>query len=411
MQNKLMLVSFGLLITVASFSQSGYQPGFIVSVSGDTTHGFIENKSLQSMGSYCLFKKTENSEFIKYTADELNSFEFTDGKYYKSKQIRTAGQLQKRFLEYLVHGIADLYYFKDAEAAHFFIQKGNDSLVELKNTQVVKTVDDQQHVVQKKEYIGMLHLIFSDVPQLQNQINASSFDHKSLVRLTKKYHNLVCDSFKCIVYEKNTKLKATIGFIAGEGISNIKFKVKDNFYYSFMKDETFRSQSSFTAGIYLSLSNLFGISENLSVNSQLGFSKTSFQSDNILISMQYCSIPVYFSYIFPTGNLKPFINIGVTNSFSLGSDVTLANSAQKKLLEQAISPHQLHGLIGIGGEYKRNKVCYRIFATYETGTGVTRFGKATIGEDGFQTGSLSNNYISSASYAIRINLGLTYSFD
>src|SRR5690606_19029721 len=57
------------------------------------------------------------------------------------------------------------------------------------------------------QYIGLLSYLFQDSPELSNQIKSTDFGFKPLIKITKDYHNNVCDEYSCIDYTKSTKTK------------------------------------------------------------------------------------------------------------------------------------------------------------------------------------------------------------
>ena len=374
---KLFSISF-LLIGLNCFSQSNYNPGYIIKNNGDSLFGLIKESNIKKMGLYCKFKKDSKHKAIEYSAIDLKSYCFINGKYYVSNFIQKEDHLEKVFLEFLVNGKADLYYFKDKQGDHFYIQNGNDSLLELKNSEVEVWVKDIRYLKNQKEYIGLLKYSFKDCSEIQPQIEKSEFNYKNLIQLTQDYHNYVCKDSKCITYLKDIKPRIYLGVFTGVISSNISFSIKDELY-DFLNNEKFTRQYSNYSGLVFSVKNLFGINQNFSFNFQIGYGTNIYKSENFKIELQNICLPIYIKYNFPTGKLSPFLNMGFNNLICLGSTIkTSTNSDDKENLKNSIGYYQVCGLIGFGLEYNRTNFSYSISSNYEIGPGINKYGDMSI---------------------------------
>jgi hypothetical protein len=93
----------------------------------------------------------------------------------------------------------------------------------------------------------MMRVVYSDSKDIIPAINTSRFDRSSMMKLSEKYHNLVCTDRKCIVYEKDKK---GILFSFGPAV---------RYEYSVSKFENFLAGFSFDPGQVISL----GIAMNM----------------------------------------------------------------------------------------------------------------------------------------------------
>ncbi|MBK9355772.1 MAG: hypothetical protein IPN08_00010 [Bacteroidales bacterium] len=113
------------------------------------------------------------------------SYRFIDGKYYISKKIDTIGQKSLLFVEFLIDGVVDIYYYRTSTVDNYLIDKGDGKLILLDNKDKLVMVDDRQFVRHNKPYVGVLKYIFMSSPSVSKQVENISLDHKSLITLAR----------------------------------------------------------------------------------------------------------------------------------------------------------------------------------------------------------------------------------
>ena len=142
MRNLILLLAAVLLVPIASFAQSNYKPGNVVTLKGDTVKGFIDYREWDTNPESVDFKKSlADKTGTKYGLEELNSFSVTGLESYTryigpiSTNPTDAYQVQNYrdtsfrvgtvFLKVLEKGdrIA-LYSYKDQLKMRFFIGDG-----------------------------------------------------------------------------------------------------------------------------------------------------------------------------------------------------------------------------------------------------------------------------------------------
>ena len=217
------------------FSQSNFRNGYIIKNDNDTIYGLIEYKGNNLSSKKCFFKKGSDSEILKFSPDEIQAYRFIDGKYYVSKIVNTNEGKGKLFLEYLIHGAVDIYYYRDDNLGeHYLIDKGYDRLIELKNEKKEETINNSNFVKESKEYIGILKYTFIESPSICKKVENISLKHNSLIGIAKEYQDEVCPDQKCIIYEKKLpKRKSVFGAIIGFNVYTLSTKDKytDDYYF------------------------------------------------------------------------------------------------------------------------------------------------------------------------------------
>jgi hypothetical protein len=213
-----------LLCLINLKGQTNFRPGFVITNENDTLRGLIDYRGDIRNSQSCDFKDNETSVVKEFKPFDIKGYRFIDSKFYVSKTVMSNGQEVKLFIEYLVNGIAGLYYYFDSGKSHYFIEKADGRMFELTNDEVLHSENGQQYLRESKSYIGYLRYAFADCPQIYSSIDQTQLETKSLIKITKKYHDYVCKDGKCIIYEKPLPA-IRIGFASfvSMNVSSIKF--------------------------------------------------------------------------------------------------------------------------------------------------------------------------------------------
>ena len=212
---KVLLILFYCNTNLKANSNDDFQAGYIISLKGDTTKGFLLKQISREASEKCIFKPNTDSETKSYLPGEIEGYRFIDGKYYISKEIKIDSITKKVvFLEFLIKGIASLYYYVDNDE-HYYLEKFPNGLFEL--TEKQRTINDGNHVyISPSRFKGKLLAVLQDCPDITNEIQNTRLDHESLIKLTKDYHEKICNSESCIIYERHDRsVKVKFGVLMG----------------------------------------------------------------------------------------------------------------------------------------------------------------------------------------------------
>ncbi|MBK6964795.1 MAG: hypothetical protein IPH20_12870 [Bacteroidales bacterium] len=223
---KLLLLFLLFIFSGASlFSQTDFRPGYVINTENDTISGLIDYKGNKASAEICLFKHNSGTDAIRYTPADIKSYRFIDGKYYVSKKLNAEDEEAPLFLEFLIEGMVDVYYYRSNTGEHYLIDKGDGKFMLLDDEEKEVVVDDIQYVRANKPYVGILKYVFKDSPTVSKDVERISLDHKSLIRVAKDYHAEVCSDRDCIIYEKNLPIvRITVGFLLGLNVNSIIYR-------------------------------------------------------------------------------------------------------------------------------------------------------------------------------------------
>jgi len=338
-----------------------FRSGYVILQNNDTLFGEIDYRNDIEMSKVCHFKKEMQNEVIKYLPKEIKGYRFINSKNFISREIKESdGKKKLVFLEFLINGKLCVYYYRDINSVHYYIEKDGENLIELPYDEGIKIGEDGLHHYYKStKHIGILNYYTNDAPQLESEIlEMKEPDHKSLIKLAKDYHKAVCGDYSCIVYVKNE--------------SDIHLKVElfaGNLLVGNLLSHTIVSDSYFVSGINLKFW-LPRINENIYFKTGVQFMKLKLAGyyDAYkyygVVNQAYLKFPLQFEYLYPKGIIQPrigygynfYIPYGMTQSFNVGLDIHLikklglsVNAETEFLPEYFFIPQTYFGTMISGG--------------------------------------------------------------
>lgn len=295
--------------------QTNFIPGFIITNENDTLHGLIDYRGDSRNCKRCDFKENIKSPTREFLPFSIHGYRFNDSKFYVSKNIMLQGKQVPVFLEFMVNGISDLYYYYDGAYPHYFIEKADGQFFELTEEVRHFNQDGNDYSTRIKQYVGYLKLAFADCQQLYPMINAANLNSKSLIAITKKYHDYVCDGEKCIIYEKKLPtVKVKLGAIVSMNTSFLHFKKHTGY-----QEVDFNMSAYPSYGLLLNTS-LPRASEKLSFQLSGEFGKTYFYGldqhpksadlEEVHLHTSLLKVKAGFKYTYPKNKIRPTLLVG-----------------------------------------------------------------------------------------------------
>lgn len=194
---RLVLVIF--LSPFLCFAQKDFLPGYIVTSSSDTIKGFVLESAPSLTSEKCYFRKDSLAEVQEFEPGQIKSFFFSN-RLYRSKKIKFDNAKKVYFLECLFGGRLELYKFGRLEADYFFATQG-DSTYALTNATGLSYSNGKRVQSSTRYYVGVLKWLMQVDLNFNQQIEKTDLEEKSLVRLFREYHSLICNG-DCVYYEK-----------------------------------------------------------------------------------------------------------------------------------------------------------------------------------------------------------------
>ncbi|MBI9062582.1 MAG: outer membrane beta-barrel protein [Marinilabiliaceae bacterium] len=319
-------------LTIALFNisaQSDFRPGCIITNSLDTLQGLVDYRSELRNMKICTYKDSDEAPSKEFLPGDIYGYRYNTGKFYVSKEIKSDELNDTVFVEFLLKGISNLYYYKNTVYSAYFIESENDELLELRSKEIEFEKDGHVFTKRDNRYLGLLSYALADCPEIRKDIVQADLSHKSLIQITRKYHDYKCGDEACVVYEKKLPvLKIQLKPLIGYSLSHIAF---DN---SELGQADFQMSSSPFAGLALNfivprLNEKLTFLLNLAVNKDY-FYGTTFQSDvNSEVHSYYhfynSNLISSFSlkYTYPKGKFRPDLFVGLYGNSILKSNTKI----------------------------------------------------------------------------------------
>lgn len=302
----------------------------------------IDGGSIQN-AKICKIQR--GNEVITYTPEQIKEYGFEKGKTYMSKNISINNEQEIVFLERLIQGNVNLYFYKDNKGKRFYIETDSSRLIELLKK------DKSNETIPFKD---TLKIIFKDCESLHYALKYVAFNNislsKSVIFLNK------CEP-KPFPYKK-------LGIITGLDVSRPLNSMISN---ELLQNAEFNNDYSVIFGLFIDLPILYSY---YSIHPEIYFQKNAFsyhsESENkindVIINASNLNLPILFRYTYPSLLIRPYLNIGSNFSFNyrnenaiyeanISNDVIEINDVKESIFFSEI---QIGYIIGGGIQYKIN---------------------------------------------------------
>jgi len=366
--------------------QTNFRPGYVITNENDTVHGLIDYRGDARNSRKCDFMDKESSIVKEFMPLSIKGYRFDDGKFYISKSIKSDGKEIQVFLEFLVNGISDLYYYSDGIKLHYFIEKVDGQLFELTNDQKILGKDGAKYIHSNNRYIGLLKYAFADCQQIFPLINKAKLEDKSLIEITKKYHEYVCKDDQCIIYEKQLPaVRLTFATFISMNASFLKFN-NNQLYEAIHFNPPVYPMIGFLLNTSLPKANdklSFQVSGEFGKNYfyGTGFNPLNDAFEEVHLHTSILKVKGGLKYTYPKGKIRPTLMLGgnvlwllykdgrrVEDSQS-GSTVTITEHRDVFVADTALGYTAVFGV-----DYHLSPSLITFFNLgYESSTGSSRF--------------------------------------
>lgn len=376
MRSILFISLFAVCNTI--FGQQNFQPGYIITNNNEKVNGWIDKRESLFNQKHCNFKTDSLSKtFSEYLPTQIKAYRFNDSKYYASQIISTINGTDTVFLECLLSGKVSLWYYSTLQYESYYVEQ-DGNLTELDNRdlgyvynsnykdgqkfQRLSDKDGQtaQYTRNSEKYKGILKYTFRDCPEIYSRLTRLKYNKKSLIDISKDYHQRVCKTEDCIIYEKTIpKTKWYFGAFVMPRIQTIQLK-----YDVFNQlDITLQPTKTIDFGAFIQVNNK-DISERLFFQLAGYYSKLNAEKDIVIsnitnkynLSTSILTIEPGAIYKFSYPKVKPYISAGMPFGKILDNNLKLTKSSNySHPMESQLDNKIIIGAnIGIGVEYMLN---------------------------------------------------------
>lgn len=277
------------LVSNLIIGQINLKKGYVLITQTDTLYGEIEVRGESYMAKKCRFFDKKINKLTVYYPQDIVGYFVDNSNLFVSKKIDN----QFVFLQYLVKGKLNAYFYNDKKGEHYLIEKYNTGIIELPYKEGVIRDDNKTYNFKSTDHIKLLYNATNDAPIMQNLINqVKKPNHDNLTEIASKYHYEICKDSLCIVYQRNKiKSKPIISINSGVNVYN---KNIDEF------------EGRLASSIGFSIEKPFErINANLSLKTGINFDLIN---DNYINSIR--KIPIQIIYNIPLKSFTPNLGFG-----------------------------------------------------------------------------------------------------
>lgn len=372
-------------IAVAVNAQNNFKDAYYINLQNDTVYGQIDLNIDKQNAKECRFRcSATSSDITVFLPGEIAAYRFlNEGKYYVSRDVVIENISQKVFLEFLVQGVMNLYYFQNEnDRSYYFFEDENYEMVPISKQ---PNRVEGNYSIPDNRYKGVMKYVFKDYAPVVAQIDNISYDQKSMIKIAKTYHDNVCvTGEECIVYQNPNpdKVGVQVGFSVYGGMQ----------YFTYYFDQIVNALDADITGASVEcLAPLIGgqvslcnprWSKSLFLQLDLSFSyigdenaildqsttKNEYRELNQLIMMTYSAFIVNpklgIKYIYPKYKWRPVAEVGyaynqfIKPSFTRNSEYEyVAGRTSKVTYSQPYKARKyFHGFYaGMGVDYNLRK--------------------------------------------------------
>ncbi|MDW3195670.1 MAG: outer membrane beta-barrel protein [Cytophagales bacterium] len=267
-----------------------------------------------------------NSQFVRLKSkgdtiylypNDVISYGFKNGKVFYSRRIELKGETLRVFVENILPGEINLYYYVDKEQRAYYLEKGTSGLVEI-------PFDAKARLDTLNKYVG-------DYPWMKDPIRQTRYSRSSLNRLVTLYNRGRNRPLSYFKWGVNAGLiNTTIGVpIPGRAdplaglprnsrfplLATADFSPANTVFVGLFADDPIKNSSfSYHYGIGISKSFL----ESTHSRFITDINSRRFSSEiNAEIELITLDFPFMIRYTLPERRLRPFINLGMNMSYHI----------------------------------------------------------------------------------------------
>ena len=188
---KVLLYATLTIVSAANtFGQnSGFMPGYVVTKSYDTIHGYVKyiNQFPYSILPDIKFKETEKSKNVKYTPSEINGYKAGD-KIFHSMETRDIYE-PMHFMELVIDGFVKLYNYSKVTNTNTGGGLSNSSNIGMQSIDyLVKGLDKTLFPVSDGKFKEKISNYFADNLDLAEQIRNGNLKEKDIQLVVRTYN-------------------------------------------------------------------------------------------------------------------------------------------------------------------------------------------------------------------------------
>ncbi len=314
-------------------AQSNFKSGKIITLTGDTIYGMIDDQNKLTNPNIIYFKENNLKETFYYKPFQIKASIIDSGDFYLSaiididmnygKSLNMSETYSKDtiikkdtvFIRVLLQSKMSLYLYNDENNKnHFYYTNDSGSYHELTFKKVPVVIDDKRYLKNSTRYKNQLKYLMSNCPEAESKINKTEYKENDLLELFGIYNKCLPGnqiSFKSLLIPKQNSFYLIVGL----DLAQLVFKGKSSFG---LENGIF--SKSYNPSIGLGINIPFTRSRNkFSVFSELAWKQFDTRADyynfnyyenNIHFQLSYLKLNSAFKYLYPNKAFNTYLFFG-----------------------------------------------------------------------------------------------------
>ena len=221
MIKKQLIVFFGLLLTVSSFSQNTFLKGYYIDSSDKKIDCFIKNEDWLNNPTKFKYKNNIDSKVKTITINDVKEFGVLNTFKYKRYDVdiersgKRSDELDNNknpvfnketlFLKLLIEGKSNLYYYEDGGLVRYFFYKNKTDVKQLVSKYYL-TNENQVNI--NKQFRRQLWIDLKCESISMNSLERVNYEKSDLMRFFIKYNE--CSNAEYVNYQQKKKIKTLL---------------------------------------------------------------------------------------------------------------------------------------------------------------------------------------------------------
>ncbi len=395
-----LILFFSFLFLQQAYCQTNFQPGSVITKSGDTLNGFIDYRNWENNPNEILFRVSASSQPIHYLPGTIRGF-VVNNEEYISATVKAEisptqiDQLDFRpaivtrtyttFLQVMFRGSKNLFFYSDRIGKqHFYIGQYPDFEL-LVYKKYLKEGAREKVIAENKNFIGQLYLYLQDCKTIQSKMTNTAYNKKSLESLFKTYYD--CTKGERNYQYSKEKIRLYFGAVAGVSVTKLKLTCSDD-SFEHIANGDYEPSWNLSAGLFMDVvlarnQRKWSIYNELFYSSYMAngltedfFSENNYKIYNNSIGYSYLKLNNMLRFTYPVKNdLFIFINGGISNGYAL-SETNLTIKEVRFYTDPVITEepamdetrrYEVGFLAGLGAKYTK----FSFETRFESGNGMS----------------------------------------
>jgi hypothetical protein len=203
-----LLIQTAILLMLATglSAQIISRKAYVITNEFDTLPGFVDLKSYRSNSEACFFRESRFSQQKVFAPGDISGYRILNDRYFVSMSIPTISGSRVLFLDFLLDGILDLYYYRDSFGDNYCIEDANGRIFTLSDPEKGKEGSDENNSGGTGDnFKSILKILMNDMPGIDSRLQDAVLSHWYLTNLLRDYHSFKVFGERAVEYAAEPK--------------------------------------------------------------------------------------------------------------------------------------------------------------------------------------------------------------